>query len=437
MQECDVQDEKEGRLRRLAYRLFPERQLHFRTHGRVSFLRLSHRGQIGLVVLAALAGSWMTVASVSYVLHDKLIDAKTSQIANARLAYRSLLDEVAEYQRKFAGLNRDLEENHLMMLNLVEQNTSLQQSLKSVESHLLNTEEERQAVVSAREKLKADLRDIEKKMGGVANRNFALRGNLDLVEDDLQKALSERNEALFINARMRRQIGELDSRLNGLQRSQHEAVQRLTEEARDNIESIERVIGLTGIKVSKLLASVEGYNQGGPFITVKPDGKAGGRMKANLANLDSHLEQWAALRKIFRVLPLTVPLNTFQISSGYGKRRDPINRRWAAHYGIDMISALRASVYATAPGVVTYVGRKGHYGRLVEVSHGAGVKTRYGHLHKTLVKRGAKVAFRQKIGLLGNTGRSTGAHLHYEVIVDKRPMNPWKFIKAGRYVLQK
>jgi murein DD-endopeptidase MepM/ murein hydrolase activator NlpD len=73
---------------------------------------------------------------------------------------------------------------------------------------------------------------------------------------------------------------------------------------------------------------------------------------------------------------------------------------------------------------------------LVEISHGSGIKTRYGHLHKTLVKRGQKIKFHQKIGLLGSTGRSTGAHLHYEVLFKKRSKNPMKFIKAGRYVFQ-
>ena len=90
----------------------------------------------------------------------------------------------------------------------------------------------------------------------------------------------------------------------------------------------------------------------------------------------------------------------------------------------------------TAPGVVTFSGWKGNYGRLVEVDHGAGIKTRYGHLAKSLVKKGQKVGFRDKIGLVGNSGRSTGAHLHYEVLFKNRPRNPTHFIKAGKYVFQ-
>jgi murein DD-endopeptidase MepM/ murein hydrolase activator NlpD len=93
-------------------------------------------------------------------------------------------------------------------------------------------------------------------------------------------------------------------------------------------------------------------------------------------------------------------------------------------------------VRATSPGVVTYVGWKGPSGRMVEIDHGLGLRTRYGHLHKILVKRGQKVDFRKKIGLMGTSGRSTGSHVHYEVLFDRKPVDPMKFMKAGKYVFK-
>ena len=81
-------------------------------------------------------------------------------------------------------------------------------------------------------------------------------------------------------------------------------------------------------------------------------------------------------------------------------------------------------------------GWSGKYGKLIEVDHGAGLKTRYGHLHKILVEIGRQLKFRDKIGLLGSTGHSTGAHLHYEILFKGKPKNPMKFIKAGRHVFQ-
>ena len=100
------------------------------------------------------------------------------------------------------------------------------------------------------------------------------------------------------------------------------------------------------------------------------------------------------------------------------------------HYGLDLVGAIGTRVYVTAPGTVVKAGFKGKFGKFIEVDHGLGFKTRYGHLNKILVKRGQKVNYRQKIALLGNTGRSTGPHLHYEVLHNSKSRNPWRFIKA-------
>ena len=160
------------------------------------------------------------------------------------------------------------------------------------------------------------------------------------------------------------------------------------------------------------------------------------RLKANLSTLNARLQYSQALESVMRKLPLSAPLDSFSITSRFGKRRDPINRKWAAHYGVDLGSVFKSPVYATAPGVVTHAGWSGIYGRLIEVDHGAGLKTRYGHLYKILVKKGRQLKFRDKIGLLGSTGRSTGAHVHYEITFKGKPKNPMKFIKAGRHVFQ-
>jgi len=98
---------------------------------------------------------------------------------------------------------------------------------------------------------------------------------------------------------------------------------------------------------------------------------------------------------------------------------------------------MRSPIYAPAPGIVKQAGNKGRYGRFIEIDHGSGIFTRYGHLNKIYVKRGQKIDFRHKIGQLGSSGRSTGPHLHYEVVFNGKPRNPMLFIKAGRHVFQK
>lgn len=419
-------------------RLFPERQIHLRTEGRVSFVRLTQRFQVALASLLIAFVGWTGYSSITYVRHDTVLAAKDTQISAARAAYRSLLGEVSDYQRKFTNLTNDLEDNHALMLGLVEKNASLQQSLSSVAKKLTMTQSEREEIVNARERLKNKLGGIEEKMREMSSKNFSLSDNLQSVERDLQTALTERNQALFEGTRMNRRIKDLETRLTALQETEQQAVQRLTESTVNYIDTMEKVVSIAGLDVNGLIAAEMqgGTGQGGPFIAARPDDLPAKELRTNLVALDSHLGRWEALQAVMQKMPLTTPLSSYYITSGYGKRRDPINKKWAAHYGIDLGSAFRAPVYATAPGVVTFAGWHGNYGKLIVIDHGAGLKTRYGHLNKFYVKKGQKVEFHKKIGQLGNTGRSTGAHLHYEIIYKGRAKNPMNFIRAGRYVFQ-
>jgi murein DD-endopeptidase MepM/ murein hydrolase activator NlpD len=279
-------------------------------------------------------------------------------------------------------------------------------------------------------------------MENLANRNFALKDSLSSAERHLQSTVAERNQAVSDETRLRRKIEELEGHLAALQSAEHDVVQRLTERTVASVEEFTKVVELAGLDVDSLLDADETFNanQGGPFINASDLGgdeaaPAHG-LQTSLTTLDGHLNQLQGLQAVLSKVPLSAPLDFFHITSKFGKRRDPMNRRWAMHYGLDMGAPYKSSVYATAPGVVTFSGWKGNYGRFVEINHGAGIKTRYGHLDKTLVKKGQVIKFRDKIGLLGNSGRSTGAHLHYEVLFEGRPKDPMNFIKAGRYVFQ-
>ncbi len=424
-------------LRQVVERLFPERQFHLRTGGNVSYFVFSRRLQIALVGAFVLFGAWTAFASISFMLHDKLIVAKDNQIANARLAYRSLLKEVATYQDKFASITNDLKENHDIMLGLVQKNTSLQQGLKSVSNKLASTEKEREMVIATSEYLKGQLSDSKSKIGTLENGNENLKENLNVLENDLQTALAERNKSIFDGTKMRRYIKEMETRLASLQETEMQSVQRLTDGTEAYIDTMQKVVNMTGLKVARLLLADGDQGQGGPFIAAKPDtGLPADKLNVSMSYLSDKLRNSESLQAVMRKMPLSPPLVSYRITSSYGKRRDPVNGKWSAHYGLDMGATLKSRVYATAPGVVTFAGWKGHYGKLIEIDHGAGIKTRYGHLNKILVKKGDKVNFRQNIALLGNTGRSTGPHLHYEITFMKKTRNPSNFIKAGRYVFQ-
>jgi murein DD-endopeptidase MepM/ murein hydrolase activator NlpD len=433
-----IEQSESGKFSRTLDDWFPERQLMLRSEGQVSYVVLSKRLQMAAFAAVLAMVGWSAFASVSYVFYGHFLDNKDNQVANARLAYRSLLSQVSTYQQKFSTITGDLESNHSMMLGLVEKNASLQQNLKSVSSQLKTTEQERENVLAIRQTLRENLTENENELRSLGSRNFALKDNLETVETDLQIALSERNDALFNGTRMRRQIKELDIRLADLETSERSVVLRLTERTINLNDSMQRVVEMAGIDVEKLTRENKSLpkGQGGPFIAAKPDGKSASKLKAGLSDLEQHLQHSENLQDIMRRLPMAPPLTSYRVTSPFGKRRDPINKKWAAHYGLDMGSPFKSAVYVAAPGIVKFAGWNGKFGKMIEIDHGAGLKTRFGHLHKILVKKGQQVNFRDKVGLLGSTGRSTGAHLHYEIIFKGRSMNPLKFFKAGRYVFQ-
>ncbi len=131
-----------------------------------------------------------------------------------------------------------------------------------------------------------------------------------------------------------------------------------------------------------------------------------------------------------RKLPLARPTNTGR-SSGFGVRLDPFTHAPAFHSGLDFSGSVMTPVHATAPGIVSFTGRRSGYGNTIEIDHGGGFKTRYAHLQTISVRVGQRVGVGQRIGGMGSTGRSTGPHLHYEVWLNGRAQNPARYVRAG------
>lgn len=145
------------------------------------------------------------------------------------------------------------------------------------------------------------------------------------------------------------------------------------------------------------------------------------------------LEQVISQRQLKHAMsPAGRPIRKGWLSSYYGKRTDPFNGRREMHKGIDFAGQSGADVLATAAGVVTWAGKRYGYGNLVEINHGSGISTRYGHCEEVLVKVGQRVKQGETIALMGSTGRSTGPHVHYEVLKNGKQVNPARYVQAGR-----
>jgi len=195
---------------------------------------------------------------------------------------------------------------------------------------------------------------------------------------------------------------------------------------RNGLSQVERVLASAGVDVRHLFAQFGVTSgEGGPFIPASQAPQAGGSLSP---------EKLAALRNLVKALPVSAPLESYDVGSPFGVRGDPINGHSSYHTGIDLRAPYMSPVYATAAGTVTYSGYRDDYGKVVEIDHGNGIATRYAHLHRQTVSVGQRVAAHSQIGFLGSTGRATGPHVHYEVLVNGEPQDPAKFLGLARLV---
>jgi murein DD-endopeptidase MepM/ murein hydrolase activator NlpD len=172
---------------------------------------------------------------------------------------------------------------------------------------------------------------------------------------------------------------------------------------------------------------------GGPFEAVEPLSTASDPKFKQLFTTWKKLDQ---IEQSTIAIPSVEPVKGTAFTSGFGVRSDPFRGRAAMHAGIDLAGPVGTKIYATADGIVSrseYNG--GGYGNLVELNHGRGIETRYGHMSKRLVEEGQRVKRGDLIGLMGSTGRSTGSHLHYEVRIDGKAVNPIPFMQSNDYLL--
>ncbi len=213
-------------------------------------------------------------------------------------------------------------------------------------------------------------------------------------------------------------------------------VERLTRFADDRSKRAELAIAKLGLNPKALVRYSNTDAMGGPLEILATS--SSGEVDPRFERLGLSLARMSALENTLDGIPQFTPTNpaATKVSSGFGYRRDPFTRRGAMHNGLDFKGPTGADIYAAAKGRVSFVGRKSGYGKVVEVSHGNGLMTRYAHMSKTIATQGQEVAAGDIIGLIGSTGRSTGPHLHFEVRLNNRPINPRPFLETAPNVLK-
>lgn len=220
-------------------------------------------------------------------------------------------------------------------------------------------------------------------------------------------------------------------RVEQTQAGQAAAVRKLAERRLSLAKAEIRRLGLRPDRIVRKASAM-----GGPLIEAN-SAEAVADLKAD-QQFRSLFMTWKKLDNLEQgviAIPSVQPVQTLQFTSNFGIRSDPFRGTAAMHAGVDIPGPTGTPIYATADGIVSHAGRRGGYGNLVEVNHGKGIATRYGHLSRILVADNTRVTRGQLIGLMGSTGRSTGPHLHYEVRIDGHAVNPVPFLTTADYLL--
>lgn len=260
------------------------------------------------------------------------------------------------------------------------------------------------------------------------------QGGKSLIPSKLKFALGIDNPQKHLDA-YALQLGELQARIMRLD-AQSERLAKLAGEKKPVPEKNEPSSAETKPSIGK----VESANRGGPLVLNAPITELDLQQKITetmskidfdtdyLSDIEAKLLQQSVLKDM---LPNSSPINAAFNSSSYGWRIDPFNGNKAFHEGLDFSATTGTPIYAAAGGIVTTAERTPDYGNIVKVDHGSGLETRYAHASKLMVKVGDRVEKGQIVALVGSTGRSTGAHLHYEIRLNGNALDPRKYLKAS------
>jgi murein DD-endopeptidase MepM/ murein hydrolase activator NlpD len=402
------------------------------------------------------------------------LEAAQRRLASVGNQYGSLQGSLSTTEQQLKDLT-DARDNLLaqrdelvrQLNEIAQQATAKDGYAAALARNLEASQAELQQNEAQREALTTQLHDLEKELQSAAQRVTEFKSDLDTTERKMQQVSSERERMSAERDRIAEERDQLRQKLHDLEtrlakvdslgsaspvaqpppesKPEIKPQPRSTggtsvalvpaDTSRDVVGStgtlgdLEALLSTTGLDVESMMERLMGTpkGEGGPYIALN-----GGKVPPT----KDTAQREELLRKLLHTLPLASPLAHYQMESPFGPRIDPLNHREGFHPGVDLAAEFRSPVYSTAPGVVTFAGVHVGYGKYVEIDHGMGIMTHYAHLHRITVARGQRVAAHQEVGELGSTGRSTGPHLHYEIVVDGEPVDPAKFLEVGKSVVQ-
>ena len=401
-----------GEWRKQLLQHFPERQIYLRSGGEVKYYVFGTKIQMAIVSGLLVVALWCLFTMFNLIWGYNPMRAPSQEIKRVEAHYERLL---ADAQAK--------ENNARLMLN--EQRQSFEQVAKSMEEKHQTISQ----ILKTTPASKIEIVSSDKETTKYASSRVLMA---PIVRDSTPRTS---RKSLENKANLYTGL-DIDRSMNNLDDSQNAILVSAEIETLDRIEHGRAIIDTLDLKVDTVLKE-SAFGKGGLFVdlgdksNIANDGEFGSR----IASIKARVAEAEALDNALLSIPLGHPVGakTYR-TSAYGLRKDPFTNRPTFHEGLDFGGQRLAPIVAAADGKVIFAGRNGGYGRSIEIDHGHGFVTRYGHMHKLNVKRGQIVKKGDKIGGMGSTGRSTATHLHYEIHFQGRVYDPDKFLKAGHYV---
>jgi murein DD-endopeptidase MepM/ murein hydrolase activator NlpD len=430
-----------ARLHAALEKRFPERRLFLRSDTETRFIRLRSEMQLFVWTACAMVLAWTIIATAIVMMDSIGAGNFRDQARRDQIEYETRLqalvterdrraEEAAAAQERFSSALAQISVMQTELLNSEDHRRELETGIEVIQSTLRRTMNQRQDLSQRIATLEAAVQSgtaVAGTSGGVSNEA------LDLLASALADTAAERDriEADAQGAIDRAAELELDLRL--MEERNDEIFRQLEEAMLVSVEPLDNMFRAAGLNTDTLLDQVRrGYSGTGGPLTPLQFSTNGGEPDPDTARANELLSSMDRIN-LYRIAaeraPFSMPVReNFRFTSGYGMR-------WGRmHYGTDFAGPVGTPIYATADGVITHAGWSSGYGRLIKIQHEFGIETRYGHLNAIRVQEGQRVSRGDRIGDMGNSGRSTGPHLHYEVRVGGEAINPMIYIRAGQDV---
>ncbi len=436
---------------RLEYYL-PEQRLFLRSDNMTRFVRLRPFSQAVGIAAVATFFAWGVIATSILLmdaigsgnLRDQAIrdqanyEQRLNQLANER-DMRARETEAA--QARFTEAMERISEMQMQLLASEERRLELETGIDAIHNTIRRVTSERD---EARARLAEVTRTLESETGSTRTAADRNRDNEEML-DYLLAAMDRTSRVthdLSIDADQARNQAQHLALENELLKDRNHMIFTQLEEALEAVVApMERVFRSAGVSPDQIRRLVR---QGASSqtaslrpIAVSTSGTMGPSQDIARANaVLARMADVQAYRQGIDRLPVARPVSASAVreTSGFGMRRHPLTGRQTMHNGLDWAGPRGTPIMASADGVVKHAGRQGGYGNLVIIQHEFGIETYYAHLNSIDVRVGQRVSRGQRIGGMGTTGASTGVHLHYEVRVNGRPVNPMTYIRAGQHV---